>query len=224
MYSRPQDEQGNPTTFGVSGKLWNGVMVMYDRDTLSLWTQLDGRAIEGERLGDILEHKHSVQTTWAAWKAAHPDTLVLEKTGDDLERTGSVYADYFADPDALFLPELGEGLSVVGPNSVVFGLGVDGGWLAVTEPLLRLDGVINTLAGSVPIVLIRDHETGAVTAHRRLIDGRLVLLERSSRSGGLRDTLAERAIDPDTLTRVRVDRAFWYAWKRMHPKTLLLSN
>ena len=33
-----------PTTFGVSGKLWRDALIMYDRDSRSLWSQIDGVA------------------------------------------------------------------------------------------------------------------------------------------------------------------------------------
>ena len=58
MYSR---RVGDATAeFGVSGKLWHGVLVMFDRETQSLWTQLDGRAIEGENQGLRLEADYAL--------------------------------------------------------------------------------------------------------------------------------------------------------------------
>ena len=49
MYAPESAGQDEDASFGVSGKLWNGVLVMYDRATGSLWTAVDGRALEGER-------------------------------------------------------------------------------------------------------------------------------------------------------------------------------
>ena len=53
VYSRKIE--GEVTTFGVSGKLIRNVMVMYDRETGSLWSQLLGRAhkgrVRGHRVG-----------------------------------------------------------------------------------------------------------------------------------------------------------------------------
>jgi hypothetical protein len=49
VYSREID--GQEYSFGVSGKLIMNVLVMYDRETGSLWSQLLGEAVEGELKG-----------------------------------------------------------------------------------------------------------------------------------------------------------------------------
>ncbi len=38
-------------TFGTSGKLYLSDLVMYDRQTESLWFQIEGRAIAGVQTG-----------------------------------------------------------------------------------------------------------------------------------------------------------------------------
>lgn len=50
---------------------------MYDRETQSLWVHVTGRAETGVRKGWKLTFMPSSMTTWAAWKAAHPDSTVL---------------------------------------------------------------------------------------------------------------------------------------------------
>jgi hypothetical protein len=65
---------------GVSGKLIDGNLVMYDRETDSLWHQESGSAVEGElseeQLQELPEEQWQI-TTWKEWKQMHPDTLVL---------------------------------------------------------------------------------------------------------------------------------------------------
>ncbi len=67
-------------TLGVSGKLIDGNLVMYDRETDSLWLQGTGEGLEGslkgERLNELPEEEWAL-VTWGEWRAAHPDTLVL---------------------------------------------------------------------------------------------------------------------------------------------------
>ena len=77
MYSREID--GQEYDFGVSGKLIMNVLVMYDRQTESLWSQLLGEAVEGELKGTKLEYFPSVMTTWDEWKTRFPDTVALVK-------------------------------------------------------------------------------------------------------------------------------------------------
>ena len=77
MYSRIID--GEEYSFGVSGKLIRNVLVMYDRQTDSLWSQLLGEAVEGPLIGTKLEFLPAFQTTWSKWKEQHPDSLALKK-------------------------------------------------------------------------------------------------------------------------------------------------
>jgi hypothetical protein len=214
---------GDTLTFGVSGNLWHGVLVMYDRETQSLWTQLDGRAIEGPLAQNRLAHVPSTFTTWSAWKARHPDTQVVAKPEDERETSeGSAYADYFADPERLFMPRLGEGLGGAGPKDTVFGTLVAGAAIAVTEDLLREQRVVQAVAGGVPIAWIRDPASGSVrVVERRSSDGILLLVDEGT-------TVADHAtgvsIDLDELPALRVDRAFWYAWARSHPGSRILAH
>jgi hypothetical protein len=69
-------------TFGVSGLLYNSDMLLYDRDTESLWSQIMGIAISGKLKGKKLLTLVMADTTWAHWLQRHPDTEVLStKTG-----------------------------------------------------------------------------------------------------------------------------------------------
>ncbi len=81
MYVRPA-EAGVPLSFGVSGKLWREALVMYDRQTRSLWSQRRHRAIAGPLTGRTLEVVPSRITTWGDWKARHPRTTVLVKPAE----------------------------------------------------------------------------------------------------------------------------------------------
>src|SRR3989338_5436512 len=71
-----------PVEFGVSGKLYNSELVMYDRKTDSYWPQTLGKAVLGPLTGTKLKKIVSDTVLWGDWKKAHPDTKVLSrKTG-----------------------------------------------------------------------------------------------------------------------------------------------
>ena len=214
MYSRKVD--GNERSFGVSGKLWNGVLVMYDRETNSFWTQIDGRSIEGEETGKRLEHVPSVFTSFGSWLDAHPDTLVLLKPEDERGQTGSRYAGYYEDPERLFLPHLSEGLGdAIGPKEVVFGVRAGGDALAVSEALLERDGVVNTVVGGIPVALMRNGITGEVVGVRRTLDGEVLAFEPlEGFEPTERVSAGGKPVRVSGLEPLRVDRAFWYAWTR----------
>jgi len=77
VYSRVIN--GEEYTFGVSGKLIRNVLVMYDRQTESLWSQLLGETVQGPLVGTKLEFLPAFQTTWEDWKNLQPDSLALRK-------------------------------------------------------------------------------------------------------------------------------------------------
>ena len=85
--------QGRRHTFGVSGLLYKRNVLMYDRETDSLWSQLLGRAATGSLTGTPLRVLPSVQTTWGRWKKQHPRTLVLSfDTGYRMNYSRDPYA------------------------------------------------------------------------------------------------------------------------------------
>ena len=69
--------------FGVSGLLYNNDMLLYDRKTESLseslWSQIPGQAISGERKGESLEMLALQNTSWQHWLQQHPNTWVLSQ-------------------------------------------------------------------------------------------------------------------------------------------------
>ncbi|MFB3908674.1 MAG: DUF3179 domain-containing (seleno)protein [Candidatus Eisenbacteria bacterium] len=66
-----------PRWFGVSGLLWQSSLLMYDRETESLWSPLVARAIAGRQVGESLDVLPSSYETWAEWRMDHPATTVL---------------------------------------------------------------------------------------------------------------------------------------------------
>ena len=64
-------------SFGVSGKLRNSDMVMYDRETQSWWQQATGEAIVGRLTGTQLRALPAWMESWAQFKQRNPDGLVM---------------------------------------------------------------------------------------------------------------------------------------------------
>ena len=82
-------------------------LILYDRETDTLWSQFTGEALEGPLEGGRLRLVASELTTWSAWKAQHPDTLVLNT--DDLSRKYDPYVSYYSNSDAGILGESNPG-------------------------------------------------------------------------------------------------------------------
>ncbi len=81
--------------FGVSGLLYNSDVLMYDRNTESLWSQLMGQAISGRLKGVKLPLLPVFHNSWSEWQSRYPDTKVLSlDTGYMRNYSESAYAGY----------------------------------------------------------------------------------------------------------------------------------
>jgi hypothetical protein len=64
-------------TFGNEGALYECNLVLYDRQTYSLWYQLRGSAIAGDHKNARLTIVPAVVTRWADWRARYPGSTIL---------------------------------------------------------------------------------------------------------------------------------------------------
>ena len=95
-------ERGD-TTFGVSGKLYQSCLVMYDRADDSLYAQPWGEGIVGPAVNQTLERLPAVKTTLGEWLAQHPDSQILSaQTGYQRDYQGYPYGTYYTDDQIIF--------------------------------------------------------------------------------------------------------------------------
>lgn len=86
---------GKNLTFGVSGLLYNSALLLYDRQTESLWSQILAKAITGPMKGTKLETVQLTYTTWRDWLQRYPNTLALStRTGFPRDYSKEPYAGY----------------------------------------------------------------------------------------------------------------------------------
>ncbi len=86
---------GRLLDFGTSGYLYQSSLVMYDRQTESLWTHFDGRSVVGTLIGTELPLVPASTMSWADAIAAFPDATVLERDTVDPKPYGrNRYAGY----------------------------------------------------------------------------------------------------------------------------------
>ena len=87
--------KGQPLTLGVSGLLYNSDVLLYDRETETLWSQILSKGVNGPLSGPKLTMVNSSQTSWGKWLEQYPNTKVLSTdTGFDRDYTRSPYGDY----------------------------------------------------------------------------------------------------------------------------------
>ena len=96
---------GQTTTFGVSGKLYNSNLIPYDRATDSYWSQANLNCVNGERIGSVIETFPIIETTWSTWKSLYPNSKVLStQTGFSRDYTAYPYGDFRTNNDFIIFP------------------------------------------------------------------------------------------------------------------------
>lgn len=89
--------------FGVSGKLYESNLLMYDKNTESLWSQSIGTALVGDRTGEKLTIYNSQLMSFQNFKIKWPDGQVLSiDTGHNRDYSFYPYRDYNDNEDIFF--------------------------------------------------------------------------------------------------------------------------
>ncbi|RMH19126.1 MAG: DUF3179 domain-containing protein [Gammaproteobacteria bacterium] len=136
MAFKGKDSSGSVRQFGVSGLLYNSDVLMYDRQSESLWSQVMAMAVAGPASGNELEMLPTELCTWDSWNARHPDTKVLTtETGFERDYTRDPYSDYLA-TDRLMFAVAAES-EALPPKARVLGVEISGRYKAYPLDLLK---------------------------------------------------------------------------------------
>ena len=228
MYAR--EVAGRELTFGVSGKLIMNALVMYDRQTDTLWSQFLGVAVAGPLEGTMLEPLPSRIMEWAQWRDLHPDTLALDQGG----RRSDAYASYYRSSSA---GVLGESNADDRFQRKEFVLGVQLADAARAYPFRYLNDapVLNDRLGSTDLVVVFDSNTGGGAVYVRTADGRTLSFEPAEADAGAgagpliqdRETgtiwsglTGEAVRGPlagEQLEVLPSFAVFWFAWSDFYP-------
>jgi hypothetical protein len=153
---------GQPRSFGVSGMLRHSDLVMYDRETHTLWQQLTGEAIAGADAGNQLTRLPAQIISFAQFQAAWPQGDVLSReTGFDRDYGWNPYTGYDDITQRPFLFK-GPADDRLPPMEKVVAVSLDGQDKAYPYRLTRQQRVVHDTLGSQPLVVF--HVPGAVSA------------------------------------------------------------
>lgn len=243
-YDRRLDER--ILDFGTSGQLYNSALVMYDRQTESLWSHFTGEAIVGHLTGADLDVFPMSTVSWATFRDANPDALVLSRdTGADRRYGSNPYPGYDDVGTSPFLFD-GEIDGRLAAKARVIGIEGDGdrSTTAVHVDFLRdrrvveldddlvawhVDGASSAL-DSGDIADGRD--VGASAVYETVLDGER--LEFRAVDGEFEDVgtgsrwniLGEAVSGPlegSQLAPVTSVNTFWFAWAAFQPDTDLVA-
>jgi Protein of unknown function (DUF3179) len=232
--------------FGTSGMLYNSALVMYDRQTESLWSHFTAQAIVGHLAGEELDVYPVAIVSWADWRAAHPDGLVLSRdTGHERDYGRNPYPGYDDIDSPAFLLD-GEVDDRLAAKERVIGIELDGDAVAVRLDELADRGVLQVEVDGTGLVawvepgtasaldtasVAAGKDVGASGVFVPVADGRTLSFQRTD-DGFVDDqtgsrwnvlgqavdgALAGTALEPV----VHVD-TFWFAWGSFLPDTRIV--
>ena len=201
---------------------------MYDHETISLWSTLQGRPVVGPLVdqGIELNRLHAVTTTWKEWKSRHPDTTVLSiETGHKRDYDeGVAYRDYFAtDELKYFIPQTDDRLK---NKSQVLVLVEDDDRLAISTEFLNRNRVYHSTIGETNVVVLTDNSAAnRVYVSRDLHFQSWDYDSKAIDSQGNKWTVSESGLsfNGQLLERSPCHRAFWFGWQAQFPDTRLVK-
>ena len=156
---------GQVLEFGVSGKLHNNDLVMYDRETENLWQQITGESIVGDKLSQRLKQIPLSGMRWNQFKEEFPEGVVLARELSASAYEVYPYGNYEQSEDPLF-PIPGGVDTTLHPKTVVYGVEIDNSFKAYPEEKIKEEGQISDNIGGTTIVI--SYNNGNVVATNAL--------------------------------------------------------
>ena len=183
--------EGERRTFGVSGLLYNSDVLLYDRQSETLWSQILSEAVAGHLAGQKMEIIQTFNTSWKNWKDQYPNRLVLStNTGFSKDYTIDPFPEYY-NSEKVWFPVVNEN-DAMHPKAKILGLEIKGKYKAYPFSELRKSkGIIKDVVSGQDL---------------------LIHYNKKEESAYITDT-DNRIITSTTL--------FWFAWVAFHPDTMI---
>ena len=213
-------------------------LIMFDRETNSLWSHLLSEGITGTYEGVRLKNVPLVLTTWGEWKASFPETKALFKTGSGYDP----YTNYYARGDAGVIGESNLDDRLYG-KELVLGMGFDDGAIAFPHTALQAEEIVNIEVNGHPTVIYYDSQTTTALAYSRMVGNdtlEFALLVEEDADGVARRWMVDESTGSKWLplngqawggeyqgTRLEPVHAvniFWFAWSDFYPETELYGQ
>jgi hypothetical protein len=235
---------GTVLDFGVSGFLRNSDLVMYDRQTETLWQQLTGRAIVGDRTGTTLAQLPAQIISFEQFRDNYPEGRVLSRqTGYDRPYGRNPYAGY-DDIDKRPFMYQGQIDDRLAPMAKVVTVSIEGTHVAYPRSVTRKQHVVNDTVAGRPVAIFHapgavsaldrrriaeSKEIGSTGAFDRRVDGRTLSFSHAGEGRftdaqtGTTWTITGQAVEGPlegrSLERIPVGDHFAFAWFAFRPQT-----
>lgn len=233
-----REVNGENTTFGVSGLLFNSNLMPYDRLTNSTWSQMRLDCVNGSLIETKVNTIHVVETTWKTWRAMYPNSVVLtEETGFARSYGVYPYGEYQTSRVLIFPVDYeGKGLH---PKDRV--LGVEMNTVSKVYPLDLFEGektkVIQDTISGVPVVVVGNKALNFMVAYENSLEGEPLTFTATDNNiegavmkdehGNVWNIFGEVINGPDQskkLPNLSSYIAFWFAWSAFHPDAVVYEE
>ena len=221
--------------------LWKDALVMYDRETETLWSHFNAKAIHGPLKGMHLQPYSAIHTTWAEWKRLYPYSQVLSKRSffGGTEGQHNVYQGYMADPNRLGIFGRRNPDSSLPGKEHVFGLTLPEGRVAYPFRYLTRTPLAHDSVADTPVLVVFVAAEATAVAFSRRVDGKALdftqlqqmdgdwIMEDSSTGSRWRALTGEAIAGPlkgSRLPHVPGHRVFWFAWKGFYPNSRIWTG
>jgi hypothetical protein len=221
----------NNKTFGTSGLLYNSNLLLYDRASVGLWSQMLEQSIRGTDILRIPDKLPAVETTWGTWKSMYPETILLsEDTGFSRDYDKYPYGTYREDQRLIFPVNNSDDDRLHRKERV---LGINVGTDSMVYPIANFSGnvdVINDIVGDMEVVVAGSSGLNfGVVFNRELADctvlefeavqEKLPVLMRDN-EGNEWDVFGIAVSGPRTgqhLQKTNSYVSYWFAWTAFFP-------
>jgi len=240
---------GRVLDFGTSGRLYASNLVMYDRQTESLWPQVTGQAAIGALTGTQLRVLPLSPVGWADFRAAHPDAWVLSRaTGHVRDYGRNPYAGLDVDPDRP--PPFGAPTDDdrLPPMERVVALQGDSESVTVVRSAIEKAGTLEVTVDTQPVVMLfakgqasaledglvsGGHDIGTIAVFDPVVDDEGLTFRRQGdefvdeQTGSTWDIFgratAGRLAGQQLAARPFLD-TFWLSWVAFAPDTRIVGD
>lgn len=223
---------GEVTTFGVSGLLYNSNLIPYDRATDSNWSQILNKSVNGLLSGTDIKTYDVVETTYETWKKWYPNSTVTStNTGHTRSYGLYPYGNYKTSQNLLF--PISNTDNRLHPKERVLGVKLRNSTIAYPLNLFTGGKVIDDIVDFARIVAIGSKEENWVIAFDdpRINDEPLELALNdgviTDQLGNTWDKFGEATEGPNKGEKLKKPLSFigfWFSWSTFYENIVIYEG
>lgn len=195
-------------------------MLLYDRETDSLWSQVLSKGVTGEMTGRELVKLPSTLTTWKRWVKRHPDTFVLSKeTGYERNYERDPYESYYRSPFSLLPIGQDRGLYRFKEKEPVLGVTIKG--KRKVYPFREIKRHGKRSEGTITLEDTFEGVDLVVTLHIfKEASGKDIGITRGVEGGATASTSngTKGSVDVESM------QTYWFIWYLFYPESVVFTG